>query len=149
MFPSGRQRYENGYAFDKYLEPVVHITPMFLTEFQEISGVIQPPPSVKPNFEHPDSIGYRIIIASVVCWASATPVVFLRLHTRRNVLHIIAFEDCKYSGGLRYRHMINQSKQIFSLSDGYAASDISSTKKVLMCPESDPVFSSFSCYNCL
>jgi hypothetical protein len=70
---------------------------MFLTEFYEISGVIPPPPGVKPNFEYPDSIGYRIIIASVVCWWSATLVLFLRLHTRRNVIHIIGAEDCKYS----------------------------------------------------
>ena len=73
---------------------------MVLTEFQDISGVIPPPPGVKPNFEHPDSIGYRIIIASVVCWALATLVLFLRLYARRNIIHIIAAEDCKHSGHL-------------------------------------------------
>jgi hypothetical protein len=66
-------------------------------EFQEISGVIPSPPGIEPNFEHPDSIGYRIIIASVVCWVTATLFVFLRLYSRRYVVRIIALEDCKYS----------------------------------------------------
>ena len=88
---------------DTHLTNILHCSlhhPMFLTKFQEISGVIPPPLGVKPSFEHPDSIGYRIIIASVVCWALATPVLFLRLYTRRNIIHIIAAEDCKYSGHL-------------------------------------------------
>ncbi|PMD31666.1 hypothetical protein L207DRAFT_572478 [Hyaloscypha variabilis F] len=59
----------------------------------EISGAVPPPSGVKPNFEHPESIGYRIIIGAVVCWWSATVVLFLRLYTRRNVTHIIAIED--------------------------------------------------------
>jgi hypothetical protein len=71
------------------------------TEFQDISGVIPPPSGVKPNFEHPESLGYRIIIASVICWFAATLFVFLRLYTRQYIIRIIAVEDCKHSGLLQ------------------------------------------------
>lgn len=71
---------------------------MFSTEFKEISGVIAPSPGVKPNFDHPESLAYLIIIASIVCWLATTLFVFLRLWTRQSIIRIIGAEDCKYSG---------------------------------------------------
>jgi len=79
---------------------LLSISSYVLTEFSEISGAGPPPPGVKPNFEHPESIGYRIIIGSLVSWWSATLVLFLRLYARRYVTHMIAAEDCKCSGHL-------------------------------------------------
>jgi hypothetical protein len=60
-----------------------------------IVGLAPPPPGVTANFDHPESIGYRLAIALAVCLVLATCVLLLRLYTRYFIIHIIGADDCK------------------------------------------------------
>jgi hypothetical protein len=49
-------------------------------------GASPPPLGVTPNFTNPESIGYQIVIAAVVCPVFAIAICLLRLYTARNII---------------------------------------------------------------
>lgn len=63
-------------------------------------GAWPPPPGVTPNFINPESIGYRIIVVSVLFPAITIPIVLLRLYTKRYILGVVHPDDCTCPGAL-------------------------------------------------
>jgi hypothetical protein len=70
---------------------------------EQIVGLLPPPPGVMPNFDHPDSIAYRLVIATTVCLVASTAVLLLRLYTKRFIVHTLGTEDCTYSLAVKRR----------------------------------------------
>lgn len=66
------------------------------TERDEIVGVILPPPGVIPDFEHPESRGYQIILANAILFPLVTLFVVLRIYTRAIIVRNVGSDDCKY-----------------------------------------------------
>ncbi|KAH8748435.1 hypothetical protein F5883DRAFT_239441 [Diaporthe sp. PMI_573] len=60
---------------------------------EEITGILPPPPGVRPNFKHPESIGYLLVIVTAVFLPFASLVVILRLYTRRVIVRAIGYDD--------------------------------------------------------
>ncbi|KAH6668390.1 hypothetical protein B0J14DRAFT_675210 [Halenospora varia] len=69
------------------------MNPIPLATRQEIVGVLPPPPGVSPDFEHPESIGYRLVIVTAIFLPLASVVVALRIYTRRVIVHAIGYDD--------------------------------------------------------
>jgi len=65
-------------------------------------GAWPPPPGVTPNFSNPESIGYRMIIVSVLFPAITIPITLLRLYTKRYILGVIHVDDCTYPRALSF-----------------------------------------------
>jgi hypothetical protein len=59
-------------------------------------GAFPPPPGVTPNFHNPESIAYRVIVASVLGPVVAIPLCILRLYSKRYVLRNTGYDDCEY-----------------------------------------------------
>jgi hypothetical protein len=68
---------------------------MLKTERDEIIGTLPPPPGVIPDFEHPESVGHRVIIAIAIFFPLATLVLFLRIYTRAILVRNVGSDDCK------------------------------------------------------
>jgi hypothetical protein len=66
-----------------------------------IVGAWPPPAGVTPNFINPESIGYRVILAALLCPAIALIFTLLRLYTKRFLIKHLHIDDCKtfFSGG--------------------------------------------------
>ncbi|KAH6700564.1 hypothetical protein BKA61DRAFT_681673 [Leptodontidium sp. MPI-SDFR-AT-0119] len=65
------------------------------TERDEIVGVILPPPGVIPDFEHPESRGYQIILANAILFPLVTLFVVLRIYTRAIIVRNVGSDDCQ------------------------------------------------------
>jgi hypothetical protein len=65
-------------------------------ERDEIVGALPPPPGVNPNFENPESQGYRVILTIVILFPMATIAVFLRVYTRIVIVRNFGIDDCKF-----------------------------------------------------
>ena len=65
------------------------------TAREEIVGALPPPPRVIPDFEHPESLGYRVVIATAVLFSLATFVLCLRIYTRAKIVCYMGSDDCK------------------------------------------------------
>lgn len=63
----------------------------------ETVGAFPPPPGVLPNFEDPESIAYRVIIAAVLGPAIALPIFGVRLYTRQCILRNVGYDDCEWT----------------------------------------------------
>ncbi|KAH8591910.1 hypothetical protein B0O99DRAFT_718424 [Bisporella sp. PMI_857] len=63
------------------------------TAREEIVGALPPPPGVIPNFEHPESLGYRVVIATAVLFPLATFVLCLRIYTRAKIVCYMGPDD--------------------------------------------------------
>ena len=61
----------------------------------EIVGALPPPPGVIPDFEHPASRGYQIVIATAILYPLATFILCLRLYTRAILVRSMGSDDCK------------------------------------------------------
>jgi hypothetical protein len=61
----------------------------------ETVGALPPPPGITPNFDNPESIAYRVIVAAVLGPVIATPLCFVRLYTRRYISQNPGLDDCK------------------------------------------------------
>lgn len=58
-------------------------------------GAMPAPPDVTPNFENPESIAYRVIVASVLGPVITIPICLLRLYTKRCILRLVSYDDRK------------------------------------------------------
>lgn len=56
-------------------------------------GAMPPPPGVTPNFDNPESIAHRVIIASVLGPVIAIPFCLLRLYTKQWILRQVGWDD--------------------------------------------------------
>jgi hypothetical protein len=63
----------------------------------DVVGAYPPPAGVTPNFTNPESIGYRVILAALLCPAIAIPFLLLRLYTRRFLIKCLHLDDCTSS----------------------------------------------------
>ncbi|KAH8591908.1 hypothetical protein B0O99DRAFT_744136 [Bisporella sp. PMI_857] len=63
------------------------------TERDEIVGSLPPPPGVIPDFEHPESRGYQVIIAIAVLFPLATLFLVLRIYTRAIIVRNVGSDD--------------------------------------------------------
>ncbi|KAH8704331.1 hypothetical protein GQ44DRAFT_732480 [Phaeosphaeriaceae sp. PMI808] len=63
------------------------------TERENIVGASLPPPGVIPDFEHPESCAYKLIIANSVLFPLATLVVILRIYTRVILVRYMGSDD--------------------------------------------------------
>ncbi|KAH9211061.1 hypothetical protein DL95DRAFT_274009, partial [Leptodontidium sp. 2 PMI_412] len=59
---------------------------------------LPPPPGVRPNFKHPESIGYLLVIVTAVFLPFASVVVILRLYTKRVIVRAIGYDDYLHYG---------------------------------------------------
>ena len=59
-------------------------------------GVLPPPPGVIPNLVNPESIAWRLILASALCPAFAILFWALRLYTSRCIVRKIYTDDCEW-----------------------------------------------------
>jgi hypothetical protein len=66
-----------------------------MAKSEQIVGLLPPPPGVTPDFDHPISIAYRLVITIAICLSTSTIVVLLRLYTNCFIVHIIGADDCK------------------------------------------------------
>ena len=57
-------------------------------------GAWPPPPGATPNFANPESVGYRIIVVSMLFPAITIPITLLRLYTKRYILRVVHADDC-------------------------------------------------------
>jgi hypothetical protein len=57
-------------------------------------GLLPPPPGVVPNFDNPESTGYKVIITAVVTWALATSIVLLRAYVKLRIIRKMNANDC-------------------------------------------------------
>ncbi|KAH6714832.1 hypothetical protein BKA61DRAFT_343667 [Leptodontidium sp. MPI-SDFR-AT-0119] len=58
-----------------------------------IVGVLPPPPGVIPNFENPESQGYRVILTIAILFPLATIVLLLRVYTRVVIVRNVGIDD--------------------------------------------------------
>src|SRR5438874_1454960 len=58
-------------------------------------GASPPPPGVTPNFDNPESIAYRVILASLLGPIIAIPICLVRLYTKRYILRLVTNDDCE------------------------------------------------------
>ena len=65
-----------------------------------VVGAWPAPTGVTPNFSNPESIGYRVILAALLCPAVTIIFVLLRLYTKHFLTKKLHIDDCKtlYSG---------------------------------------------------
>ncbi|KAH7335631.1 hypothetical protein BKA66DRAFT_479958 [Pyrenochaeta sp. MPI-SDFR-AT-0127] len=56
-------------------------------------GAMPPPPGVTPNFDNPESITHRVIIASVLGPVITIPICLVRLYTKRCILRRVGYDD--------------------------------------------------------
>lgn len=66
----------------------------------DILGAFPPPAGVTPNFDHPDSIGHRVLLVAVICPAIAIPICLLRLYTKRVIIKRLDPEDYSITLGM-------------------------------------------------
>jgi hypothetical protein len=67
-----------------------------------IMGTLPPPPGVNPNFENPESQGYRVVLAIAILFPLATIVLFLRVYTSVVIVRNFGTDDCKLLCCQRY-----------------------------------------------
>ena len=60
-----------------------------------VVGAWPAPTGVTPNFTNPESIGYRVILAALLCPAITIIFVLLRLYTKRFLTRHLHIDDCK------------------------------------------------------
>lgn len=70
---------------------------MAATDEVDYPGMLPPPPGVIPNFTNPDSMAWRLIVASVLCPVFAILLCLLRLYTARFIVRKIYRDDCEFS----------------------------------------------------
>jgi len=58
-------------------------------------GMLPPPPGVTPNLANPGSMGWRLVVASVLCPFFAVLLWVLRLYTSRRIVHKFWPDDCE------------------------------------------------------
>jgi hypothetical protein len=58
-------------------------------------GAFPPPSPITPNFATPESIAYRVIVASVLGPVIAIPICAIRLYTKRYILRNTGYDDCE------------------------------------------------------
>jgi hypothetical protein len=82
-------------------DPQEIVKPCYLGHLQEVImnqpssvGLVRPPPGVVPNFENPESTGYKVIITAVVTWALATSIVCLRAYVKLTIIRKMNINDC-------------------------------------------------------
>jgi hypothetical protein len=61
----------------------------------DVIGAWPPPPGVVPNFINPESVGYRLIVAAIMCPAIALVFLLLRLYTKLCILKKLLLDDYK------------------------------------------------------
>ena len=66
-------------------------------------GLSPPPPGVIPNFDHPKSVAYQVIIPAVIGTAIGIPACALRMYTKRYILRLVGSEDCEFRLGISFR----------------------------------------------
>lgn len=71
-----------------------------------VIGAWPPPPGVIPNFQSPDYIGYRVVVAALVSLAFAIPFVLMRLYTKRYIFDRFDLDDCMFSVGITSRSSV-------------------------------------------
>jgi len=54
-----------------------------------------PPPGVIPNFAHPKSQGYILIIVTAICYSLMLPIVILRVYCRNWINRSFGLDDGK------------------------------------------------------
>lgn len=59
-----------------------------------IVGALPPPPGVVPDFEHPESRGHLVIIATAILLPITTFVLALRIYTRVVIARYLGSDDC-------------------------------------------------------
>lgn len=69
--------------------------PSLTAKSEQIIGLLPPPPGVTPDFDHPISIAYRLVITIAICLSTSTIAVIFRLYTKCFIVHIIGVDDCK------------------------------------------------------
>jgi hypothetical protein len=60
-----------------------------------VMGAAPPPPGVTPNFENPESIGYRLVIVAVVFSVLSLSFLIPRLYSAGFILRKWHADDCK------------------------------------------------------
>ena len=53
----------------------------------------KPPPGPEVNLTNPPSIGYQLVISSIVCVSISTMFLAMRLYTRKVLLNVIGWDD--------------------------------------------------------
>lgn len=76
----------------RYLVDVVNI---MSSADGAVMGAAPPPPGVAPNFEHPDWIGYRLIIVAVVFPVLSLCFLIPRLYSAAFIIRKWHPDDCK------------------------------------------------------
>jgi hypothetical protein len=61
----------------------------------DVIGASPPPPGITPNFDNPESIGYRVVVASIIPLTFATFILFLRAYVKLVILGKTAIDDCR------------------------------------------------------
>jgi len=60
-----------------------------------IVGALPPPPGVIPDFEHPESRGHLVVLATAILLPIATFILGLRVYTRVVLVRYLGSDDCK------------------------------------------------------
>jgi hypothetical protein len=69
--------------------------PFLTAKSEQIIALLPPPPGVTPDFDHPVSIAYRLVITIAICLSASTIAILLRLYTKFFIVHIVGVDDCK------------------------------------------------------
>jgi hypothetical protein len=69
--------------------------PFLTAKSEQIIALLPPPPGVTPDFDHPVSIAYRLVITIAICLSASTIAILLRLYTKFFIIHIVGVDDCK------------------------------------------------------
>ena len=56
-----------------------------------------PPPGVVSNFDNPSNLNVYIYLTLSLCMVFGTFVLVTRMYTKVVLLHVVGYEDCKYS----------------------------------------------------
>lgn len=64
----------------------------------ELGGfpALLPPPGVSSGSTHPNSIGPRVTVASIICLTLMTLSVIVRFYTKLFIKHVWGWDDCEY-----------------------------------------------------
>lgn len=66
----------------------------------DLTPAMSPPPGVKSILVDPPSQGYKSIIVVVILLALTTPLIFIRLYTRRIISRQLWWDDCENPSSL-------------------------------------------------
>ena len=59
-------------------------------------GMLPPPPGQTANLTNPESIGWQLILASVLCPVVALGFVLVRMYTARFIVQKMNLDDCEF-----------------------------------------------------